>query len=160
MGGLWNIDSDCQEMELWMLLFTWYVLLYVSATSEHVRSSRYWTSNLMRQLTKTYFIFFMNLIPIIIGTFWFSKPVKSPEHIHAPSSHRSEEPWAEVSCWVDWIATVQTHWHSDSHDDQADAQRLHALWSTNILLVSNGQDAQDQCSGCNHLWNRSIRKSA
>ncbi len=84
--------------------------------------------------------------------------VKLPEYIHAPSGHSCEEAWAEVSCRVDWISTVQTHGHSDGHDDQTDAQRLHAFRSTDIPPVSDGQDAQDQCPGCNYLKNKSIRQ--
>lgn len=76
---------------------------------------------------------------------------KLPENFHAPSSQSCEETGAKVSSRVDWIATVQTHGHSNACDDQANAQRLHALWSANILPVSDSQDAYDQCSGCNYL---------
>lgn len=99
-------------------------------------------------------------LPVITGTFIFSTSLKLPEYFHAPSRHSCEEPWAEVSCRVDWIATVQTHGHPDGHDDQADAQRLHAFWSANILPVSDSQDAQDQCGSCNYLENKSIRQLA
>lgn len=80
-----------------------------------------------------------------------------PEYFHAPTSHSSEDPWAEVSCRVDWIATVQIHGHTDGHDDQADAQRLHAFWSANVLPVSDGQDAEDQCASCNYLQKNKTR---
>lgn len=76
---------------------------------------------------------------------------KSPEHIHAPSSNSREEPRAKVSCWVYGIPTVQTHGHPNGQDDQTDAQRLHAFGGTDILSVSDGQDAEDQCSSCNNL---------
>lgn len=87
-----------------------------------------------------------------------STSVKLPEYFHAPPGHGCEEPWAEVSRRVDWIATVQTHGHCDGHDDQADAQRLHAFWSTDIPSVSDGQDAQDERTGCNYLGDKSNRK--
>lgn len=77
--------------------------------------------------------------------------VNLPEYVHPPASHGREEPRAEVSRRVYWIAAVQTHGHTDGHDDQANAQRLHPFWSTDIPLVSNGQDAQDQCCGRNYL---------
>lgn len=87
-----------------------------------------------------------------------SLSVKLPEYVHPPPGHSCEEPWAKVSCRVDWIAAVQTHGHSDGQDDQADAQWLHALWSTDILPVSDGQDTQDQRGSCNYLENKSIRQ--
>ena len=86
--------------------------------------------------------------------------VKLPEYIHAPPGYSCEQPWAEVSSWVDWIAAVKTHGHPNSHDDQADAQGLHAFWGTNIPPVSDGQDAQDQSSSCNHLKKKSINQLA
>ena len=85
--------------------------------------------------------------------------VKLPEYIHAPAGHSGEEARAEISRWVDRIATVQTHGHSDGHDDQADAQRLHALWSADIPPVSDGQDAQDQSSSGDYLENKTKQKT-
>lgn len=74
-----------------------------------------------------------------------------PEHVQAPPSHSREEPRPQVSCRVDGVAAVQPHGHSDGHDDQADAQRLHAFWGADILLVSDGQDAEDECTSSNYL---------
>ena len=42
---------------------------------------------------------------IILGTFFVSTSLNLPEHIHAPASHSSEEPWAKVSSWVDGISS-------------------------------------------------------
>lgn len=87
------------------------------------------------------------------NSFFVPTSLKLPEYVHAPPGHSREEPWGKVSCRVDWVAAVQTHGHSDGQDDQADAQRLHAFWSADILLVSDGQDAQDQSASCNYLEN-------
>lgn len=78
-------------------------------------------------------------------------PERLPEHVHAPPSHSREEARPKVSGRVDGVAAVQAHGHSDGHDDQADAQRLHSFWGADILLVSDGQDAQDECTGSNYL---------
>lgn len=89
---------------------------------------------------------------------WISAPIQLPEYFHAPAGHSCEEAWGEVSCGVDGIAAVQTHGHCDGHDDQADAQRLHAFWSADIPSVGDGQDAQDERTGCNYLRDKSIRR--
>lgn len=78
-----------------------------------------------------------------LSYFNLENALQVPEYVHSPSSYSREEPWAEVSRRVDWIAAVQTHGHSDGHDDQANAERLHALWSADVL-VRDGQDAQDR----------------
>lgn len=79
------------------------------------------------------------------------KRARLPEHLHAPAGHSGEEARSEVPGRVDGVAAVQTHGHSDGHDDQADAQWLHAFRSANVLLVGDGQDAQDEGTGANHL---------
>lgn len=80
-----------------------------------------------------------------------------PEHFHAPPGHRCEQPWPQVSCRVDGIAAVQAHGHADGHDDQADAQGLHAFGCADVPPVSDGQDAQDQSGSCNYLENKGSR---
>lgn len=74
-----------------------------------------------------------------------------PEHAHAPPSHSREEPRPQVSGRVDGVAAVQAHGHGDGHDDQADAQRLHTSGGADVLLVSDGQDAQDEGTSSNYL---------
>lgn len=85
--------------------------------------------------------------------------VKSPEDLHAPSGHGGEKAGAEVPRRVDWIAAVQTHGDGDGHDDQADAQGLHALRSANVPPVGDGQDAQDERAGADHLGKEIRMKS-
>lgn len=79
------------------------------------------------------------------------KRARLPEHLHAPSGHSGEEARSQVPRRVDGVAAVQTHGHGDGHDDQADAQWLHAFGSANVLPVSDGQDAQDEGAGADHL---------
>lgn len=74
-----------------------------------------------------------------------------PEHVHAPAGHGREEARPQVSSRVDGVAAVQAHGHSDGHDGQADAQRLHTFRGADVLLVSDGQDAQDERSSSNDL---------
>lgn len=74
-----------------------------------------------------------------------------PEHVHAPAGHGREEARPQVSSRVDGVAAVQAHGHCDGHDGQADAQRLHAFRGADVLLVSDGQDAQDERSRSNDL---------
>lgn len=85
--------------------------------------------------------------------------VKSPEDLHAPAGHGGEEAGAEVPRRVDGIAAIETHGDGDGHDDQADAQGLHAFRSANVSPVGDGQDAQDERAGADHLGKETRMKS-
>ena len=80
----------------------------------------------------------------------------SPEHLEAPPSHGSEEPWPQVTGRVNGIAAVEAHGHADGEDGQADDQRLHAFRCSDVLLVGDCQDTQDQRRSTNHLGGRGI----
>lgn len=74
-----------------------------------------------------------------------------PEHLHAPTSHSSEESGTKVSGRVQWVSTVHAHGHADAQDDQANGQRLHSFRSSNIPVIGYGQDTQHQHACSNHL---------
>lgn len=86
--------------------------------------------------------------------------MKLPEHVHAPACHSCEEARAEVSSRVDGVSTVEPHGHADGQDDEADAQRLHAFRSADVLPVGDGQDAQDQSTGRNYLGNDKTKSTS
>lgn len=52
---------------------------------------------------------------------WMLTHLASPEDIHTPACHSCEEARAKVSSRVDWITAVQTHGHSNGHDDETNA---------------------------------------
>lgn len=147
MHGPWNIHPDCQESG-------------AGEAAPHVRKWRAatWFASWIPRLTNGE----SESRPWIIH-WWLGKSQKKPlwclhvkcarlpEHLHAPSGHSGEEARSEVPRRVDGVAAVQTHGHGDGHDDQADAQWLHAFGSADVLPVSDGQDAQDEGAGADHL---------
>lgn len=70
----------------------------------------------------------------------------SPEDLHAPARHGSENTWAQVPGWVDSIARVEAHGQADDQDYEAHGEGLESLGDGVVVRIHNGQDAYDQ--GC------------
>ena len=41
------------------------------------------------------------------------------ENVYAPAGDGGEDPWREVTCWVDGITTVHSERHANDHYDDA-----------------------------------------
>lgn len=147
MHGPWNIHPDCQEsgageaaphVGKWRAA-TWFAS-WIPRLTNGESASRPWIIHWWLGKSQKKPLWCLHV-----------KCARLPEHLHAPSGHSGEEARSEVPRRVDGVAAVQTHGHGDGHDDQADAQWLHAFGSADVLPVSDGQDAQDEGAGADHL---------
>lgn len=78
---------------------------------------------------------------------WFDVLVDLREDTRPPACDRCEEPWAEVSGWVDSVARVKAHGQANDQNHEADSEGLQSLRDGVVVRIHDSQDANYE-RGC------------